>query len=438
MYRNIIPASLLYSLLGFASAPVHAEWQMYKFLDAGVTATDNLQLSSGDEELVYSVKPSVELSFNGNRFNSEIVAGIEAYKFNERGDNVIDPRISLSTSGALVDNFFYVNSSLDVGKLLPGDDFFNLNEDSDVQGRFKFNPFFARRIGQLAEVYVGYGHQSLDNEFDGEIDFQLDSLGFSVNRGPEYGGFVWGLGGNFERSRVNDEDFDSFNSRSIYGSVGSVLGQTVFFEVIAGQESNDIAEFANDGDATAFYATRLHYTPTERTNLVVGFSDRFYGEGPTLSFEHRVRNSEISASWTRDVSNADIQLSPITTFSEENVSVVPTTTVDLVGDNGTDRRLFIVEQFSFGYKLAGRRSDLVIDAVYADQKEIDGDLDRAELIGRIAFDRHLSPLTTVRLQYEHLVEESIDEDVQNENRIGVRLIYNFDRKERASIIQGDS
>ncbi len=435
MYRNTIPAALLFSLLGFGTEPVYANWEVYKFLDVGVTATDNLQQFLG-EELVYSVRPSVELSFRGNRFNTDILASVEAYRFEERGDSIVDPRISLNTTGTLVDNLLYLDSTLDVGKVLPGDDFFDLNEDADTQGRLKFNPFFARRIGRFADVYLGYGHQSLDNEFDGSIDFQLDSLGFSLNRGPQFGGFIWGVGGNFERSRIADEDLEqSFNSRSVFASVGSTLGQTVFFEVIAGQEVNDITEVSLDDDPAAFYAARLHYTPSERTNLVVGFSDRFFAEGPTLSFDHRVRNSTISASWTRDVSNAEINLSPVTTFTEDTISVVPTTNIDLLGGDGSTRRLFVIEQFSFGYKLAGRRSDLVVDAIFADQQEIGGDLDRTELIGRIAFDRHLSPLTTLRLQYEHLVEEDVDEDTRNENRIGLRLIYNFDRKERVSVIE---
>ena len=56
------------------------------------------------------------------------------------------------------------------------------------------------------------------------------------------------------------------------------------------------------------------------------------------------------------------------------------------------------------------------------------------LFGRAAFDRQLSSLTTVRFQYQFLAEEDEDGSTENENRFGIRLIYNFDRKERESIL----
>ncbi len=440
MYKNIIPASLLFTLLGSMSAPVQAEWEVYKFLDIGAEATDNLQLFAG-EEVVFSVRPSIELEFSGNRFNSEIIGSVEAFRFNERDDEIIDPRLQLETAGTLIDNLLFTNASLEFGKVIAGDDFFDLTEDSDTQARLRLNPFFARQIGQLANLFVGYGHQSLDNETDGTVDFQQNSVAFSLNRSPRFGGFLWGVGGNYELSRVNDNEADideSFDSSSIFGSIGYTLGQTAFFEVIGGQEINDFTEIANDDDPSAFAAARLHWTPSERTSVVVGFSDRFFGEGPTLSVSHQVRSSLLTANWTREVSNADVTLDAVTPFSDVDDAIIPTD-INLIDidENATANRLFVDERFSFGYKRAGRRSDLIVDAIFSDQTELGGDATRSQFIGRIAFDRQLSPLTTLRLQYEHLLEDNLQDERDNENRVGLRFIFNFDRKERVSIIDGE-
>ena len=238
MYRNYLSASLLFTVLGLAAAPAQAEWKIYKFLDVGVAATDDLQLVLG-EEVIYSVRPSVELAFKGNRFDHEIIGEVEVFRFGERGDDIVDGRLSLNTNGTLVQEFLFVSSSLDIAKVLPGDDFFDLTENTETQGRFKFNPFISRQIGQIADLFVGYSHQSLDDEFDGDIETTQNNLNFSLRRNPSFGGIIWSVGGNYERSRVSDDDFEQdFDSKSIFGSLGHTVGQTTFFEVITGREQN--------------------------------------------------------------------------------------------------------------------------------------------------------------------------------------------------------
>ncbi len=437
MYRNIIPASLLLSLLGFAPDPAKADWQVYKFLDLGVTATDSRQFADVDE-IAYSVRPSVELAFEGNRFNTDITASVEAYHFNEQDDEVVDPRFELDTSGTLVDGLLYINSSLEYGKVFSGESPFDLDASSEPKARIRVNPFIARQIGRYADFYLGFGHQALDNDVDSDFDFRQDTVGFSFSRNPRFGGFIWGVGGSYEKSRVNEDGLRDYDSSALYASLGSTVGESVLLQLIGGQETNDFASLDEVPSSNSYMEARLNWTPSERTSLTVGFSDRFYAEGPTLSFTHRVRKSSMTASWARGVNNSRVALDSVTAFTETADAVVPTNSGSINFGDATSERLFVDERFSFEYKLAGRRSDFVVDAVYSDQRELGGDLSRKQGIGRLAFDRHLSSLTTLRLQYEHLIEETVESENLNENRLGIRLIYNFDRKERVSIIDEDS
>lgn len=433
MYRNIISVSLLFALLGAAPANA-AELKVYKFLEFGTIATDNLQLDVGDEDLVTSIKPSVELSFQGNRFDVEALIGLEAYKFAERGDTFVDPRLDLRTEGALINNLVFLDASLEIGQLLEGDDFFDLTEDSDSQARFKVNPFVSRKFGRFADLFLGFGHQSLDNELDGDVDAQLNTLSFAFGRDPKLGGVIWGVGADFEEDRTEGLVFDSFAS---YASIGTTVGQSFFWQLLAGAEFNDFTELqdGDDDDGSSLLELSLNWTPNERTRLKLGYSDRFFGGGPILSYQQRLRNSSIFASWTREVSNAEVNLSGIATFNEPNGEQPLTPDVaDLNDENISSNELFVDERFIFGYKLQGRRSDLVIDAIFSDQEEILGSATNDRFVSRIAFDRHLSPLTTVRFQYEYLNEQENNDDREQENRLGVRFIYNFDRKERGSIL----
>lgn len=184
MNRNIIPASLLFSLFGLLATPVYAQWEIYKFLDVGVLGTDNLrQLDSGGE-VVFSVRPSVELEFDGNRFDTDIVVGLEALRFVNEEDNILDPQFTLTTQGPLIENALFLNSSVEIGKVVSGADVFDLTDDSDTQLRFRLNPFVARQFGQTTDFFLGYGHQSLDNDIDGSIDFIENTLQFALNRDP--------------------------------------------------------------------------------------------------------------------------------------------------------------------------------------------------------------------------------------------------------------
>ena len=87
------------------------------------------------------------------------------------------------------------------------------------------------------------------------------------------------------------------------------------------------------------------------------------------------------------------------------------------------------------YKIAGRRSDLIIDALYSNRDQLGGDGTIDSILGRIVFDRQLSALTTLRVQYDH---ETSDSDLAtfdfSENRLGIKFIYNFDKKARPSVL----
>jgi len=104
----------------------------------------------------------------------------------------------------------------------------------------------------------------------------------------------------------------------------------------------------------------------------------------------------------------------------------------LVNENGVSVNIapFVEERFQVGYKLAGRRSDIVFDAAYADRQLFNGSATSEEFLARFAFDRHLSPLTTFRLQFDAEYEEDVTGIDSTEYRLGFRFIYNFDRKER--------
>ena len=437
MFRYLTPTAVLATLC-FSPTVFSADFEVFKFAEFGLNATDNLGQTEDNqiEEFVGTVKPSVELSITGIRFDTEVLAEVEFYQFIQEEFNVIDPRIAVETEGTLIDNLLFLNSSLNVGKLLPEEEFFRLTEDSEAIGRFRFNPFLSRQLGRFADLFIAYGHQSTDSNLDADIDQQQDTLQFSLQRDPKLGGFLWGVGANYDR---DDNDVAVTESDAYFGSLGATLGQSVFFKVTGGRETNDFFSLAGIEDSGEFLEANLTWTPSELTTVQVGYEDRFFGEGPTFSLMHRVRNSIFSANWGRGITQADPTLSAISPFEGDQTDIVPTIdSPDLSSDDTglrTQTDPFTETRLSLSYKIAGRRSDLVFDALFSNRDQLGGDNTIDSILGRIVFDRQLSALTTLRIQYDY---ESSDSDLAlfdfEENRIGFKFIYNFDKKERPSVL----
>ena len=367
MFRYLAPTAVLVTLC-FPPVTYSAEFELFKFVDFSLNATDNLGQTETDqvEEFIGTVKPSVELAFTGLRFETEIVAEVEFFQFVQEEFSVVDPRIAVETEGALVDNLLFLSSSLNVGKLLPEEEFFRLTEDSEAIGRFRFNPFLSRQIGRFADLFIAYGHQSTDAGVDGDIDTQQDTLQFSLRRDPKLGGFIWGLGASYDR---DNNDVAVTESDAFFGSLGSTLGQSVFFEVTAGRETNDFFALAGVENSGEFLEASLKWTPSERTAVEVGYEDRFFGEGPTFSIMHRVRSAIFTASWGRGITQADPTLSVVSPFEGDQTDLVPTIDSPDVSADDTGLRSqtdpFTEQQLRLSYKIAGRRSDLIIDALYS-------------------------------------------------------------------------
>ena len=113
MFRYLTPTAVLVALC-FPPATFSADFELFKFVDFSLNATDNLGQTETDqiEEFIGTVKPSVELSFTGLRFETEIVAEVEFFQFVQEEFGVVDPRIAVETEGALVDNLLFLSCLL--------------------------------------------------------------------------------------------------------------------------------------------------------------------------------------------------------------------------------------------------------------------------------------------------------------------------------------
>lgn len=438
MTRLITIASLLaVFLFGFAGHSV-AQTVVARYLEFGVTATDNPELAENgsDSELVLTVKPSVELKFSGNRFGTVVVAEVEHFRYTDAKRDITDPRLFARTRGALIDNLLFVDTAITYSKLAPDSNFLRPSDSNepamDLEGRL----FVFREFGELAELYIGLNHVSFFEDVSESASSTENGVDFSLGKNPKNGGFLWGISGYYGE---DESEVNSFKNSSLSASVGSVLSKTLYGEVSFGQESREfitdtdtLSPTVLEDDESPIWNVGFTWSPSAQTQLTLGYGERFFGSGPNMELRHRTQNAIIKATFSRDVSRFGPSLSGISNLSTvTDDSLLDPSTVNL-NDAAVSSELdepFIDNQLQLSYKLTGRRSDVIFDAVYSDQEQLGGAEVIKSLLARLVFDRKLSDLSLLRLQYDHQDSEATTLANRNytENRFTVKYILNFDR-----------
>ncbi len=430
-------ASVVAVLLFGIAGHTWAQTVVARYLEFGATATDNPALTDegSDSELVATIKPSVELKFSGNRFGTIVVGEVEHFRYTDAERDITDPRLFARTRGTLIDNLLYLDTAFTYYKLAPDSNFLRPTDDNEPAMDLKGRLFVFRDFGQLAEMYVGLNHNSFFEDVGESATSRENGIDFSVGKNPKYGGFIWGFGGFYS----NDEsDSNTFENSSYYASVGGVFSKTLFAEVQVGQESREFITGTNTGNPTildddddSVWNVGFTWSPSEQTQLTLGYGERFFGRGPNMSLSHRTLNSVIKMTYTRDVSRFGPALSGISTLGPGDDSLLDPSTVNLDGASLASEldEPFVDNQLRFSYKLTGRRSDIIFDAVYSDQEQLGGSEEIESWLGRVVFDRKLSDLTLLRLQYDHQRSDAPQRTDRNytENRFALKFIINFDR-----------
>ncbi len=426
--RYAAVATLLTLGAGATSIPssIAATRTLERSIEFGVLASDNATLALTDPSTGFatSITPAVEIEFDNKNFDTLVVGEVEYLRFSDPERDVLDPRVRARTVGTLIPNLAFLDASFRVAKVVTDEDLFRVSEDTEHTLRVQLNPYLEHSYGTFADLKAQYFHQTVDQNFNGTAESIRNGLSIELGRDPALGGVVWGVGGSYNLDKGGT---DRVENTTVYGEFGITLAQSYLLEARAGGEQNDFINIDEDDRESEFWNIDLTWTPSERTSLTVGYESRFFDDGPTFRAEHRTRNSEFSASWSRSLTRTRVTLDDLSVFgdtADDNTAVQPTDDTSTL----TAPEPFIGNQIRLSYKLTGRVSDLVLDAVYSEQDQISGNDQINLLIGRLAFDRRLNRSATLRLAYTYQDSESTNTvQSQNftENRIGAYLKYNF-------------
>lgn len=271
-----------------------------------VTATDNARLApKGQEEsdVILQLTPGIGITGQGARLKVEAFYAPSAVVYaHTTGSNTIYNNLRANASLEAVEKFFFVDAraSLSQQFLSPfgprPDDLASTTPNRTEVRTYGVSPYFR---GQVA----GGTTYLVRSDFD-----WTDPSGTAVRRSyynrttAQVENTVRAIGWALEYNRTNLQYPDSNSLTTQVGRARLIYRIDPQLTVYAsgGYEDNNYA--LAESRSGAIYGGGLTWRPTERTNVVANYEERFFGSSYLASFEHRTRLTAWSLSASRNIS----------------------------------------------------------------------------------------------------------------------------------------
>jgi uncharacterized protein (PEP-CTERM system associated) len=378
------------SLLGLAAPGVsHARVDINAGVTPRIIYTDNLCLSADNEksDLYGEITPYVGVTDSGRRFNYRLSASIDANTLstsdiedkcgggNRNRDNFF-PRLNASASAILVEQWLFLDSDVTASQnevspfVAGGDDRADRTGNTNTTYRYSVSPYISRRFKDSANLLLRYTFDDQYNSKDIVGDSSQERWQAILSSGPSFSPLIWSLQGDYRKTEYADTPGRPTNSdselKSAQVNLGYQLNRLWQVNGFYGQEWNDFVSSRDEIDGD-YWGAGLTWTPNSRTLVEVGTGDRFFGNTPWLRASHRHKRSEFFLDYGKTLTySRDIRI-----LDNGDDLGEPGNLTSLTNSPILDERL------TLGYRYAGRRVSIGVDASYSDQTR-EGGSDRDE------------------------------------------------------------
>ncbi len=294
---------------GSAPALAQSALRVTPSFAASETYTDTSRRTSGHNggEFITRISPGISLSSRGGRVQGNLSYTLNATHYSEHPQaRTIDNALSASALAELVDNWAYVDVRAAISKQnlsafgrQTSPDSLQFNPNQAEVGTLRVSPYvrgqLAGSIQYDARVDAGLTETRGSSNFDSRdrsASLSLSSLAAGTRLG-------WSAQAQHQvtRFKVGRET----STQRINASLIWRPDPDLQLNVSAGQERTNVgAAFTSSYDN---WGAGLRWTPTERTNVVLRTDRRYYGDGHSLSVEHRMRRFVVRISDARDATS---------------------------------------------------------------------------------------------------------------------------------------
>jgi len=403
---------LVAAVLGLPVTLQAGDWQSAATLSVSEVYTDNvcLEAQHTSADVITTLTPGVTLKGEGRRAHLDLNAELELNSLTDddtvcndtdRGErDSSNPRLSADAGLELVKNFLFVDLSSRVQQNTVdpfrsgGDSSLNRSDNINTTYDYQASPYLTAKLGDWARLNLRYSFNGQKNSRDSVEDSDRQTLATSLKN--TLGRFSWSLDVNQQQVDYSQQSNDNIDDK--LGSANLTLGYQVdsIWQINAstGRDFNDFSSADDEIDGQRWSAG-VSWIPNPRTELNLGFGNRFFGDTPELTFTHHRRRSEVSVSYvktlvyTRDL-RLDELLLPVLDASGKVLQGQYGEPVLIAFNQTTVTRSPVVdERLQLAYSLQGRVSALNLSVQHSKQiREEDNDSSRFSRY-QVSFDRRL-------------------------------------------------
>ena len=322
----------LFTLLLSATLVEAGDWDITPRISVSETYSDNVNLDDNDKEwgMVTEVTPGIGIHGEGARVRADLDYQMQNTFFLRDSDgNGTFHQLKANGIAEVTKNFFFVDGASTMGQaVVDANDTASTGNLNNAGNRTDFytyslSPYILPHFGNVANGSLRYTYSSVNFD-DGASDSEQHRFDAGLTSGRFWGPLSWS--GEYHhdemlRDSTSDTKFEgaSGNARYLINNKFSLVAQ-------GGYEHNDFQSSQDNENGTywalgVFWQPSRFYSlealtgnnlttvtvslyPTQRTALVVNYSDMEVGRNPgevwTGSFQHRTRRTNWNASYSEE------------------------------------------------------------------------------------------------------------------------------------------
>jgi len=408
----------------FSAQLTAGDWKISPNISVKGTYTDNAILSSTNKKSQFytQVTPGVAINREGAgrvQLNANYALTYTGNRPGNRGRGIAHSLRSNMQAELYKDVIFFdANVGARLGSATSGGQRSGavVGDTSNPIQTYTYNlsPYFKHHFGRYADILTRYTFNQVINSGKSGLDSYKNQVLISINSGPYYTRFPWGI--SYRQSKtgyengIRDSETTSFNSNVSY-----ILNRKWRINLNGGKVDYDIQSSRSSTDSVTWSAGAT-WTPNPRTNMDFSYGQKMFGPSFGFNFNHRLRRSTWTLNYNKSLtSSRSQQLSQSNNASGFN------------GNQGANYQpgysysdyatltdeYYVIETLNTGLTLNTRRSTLDVNAHFTRREyEVSGNKGR-DIGVNANWSRQLTPKTdakvTVSWQKNRVNENSAEQ-----------------------------
>ncbi len=292
------------------------DWRVTPTISFQETFSDNVdQDPDGEEESAFisTVSPGISFFANAARINWAFSGSVGLSNQSAGDDEGFDADVDLNSSGTVevFNDLFFIDGNASVSQeVLTNEGASSGSGDNDSNREtiqnYRLSPYVTNRLDDFARMETRYTFSQVFIDSDDASDTSTHEGRVSLNSGPDFTQFSWGLSASASEATASDDD--DVSRRDVNFSTTYAVSRTFFLIGSVGYQQFDDGDNDNEVDDPT-WRTAARWQPSSRTQVEVGYGQR----DDEVSFDGNLRHAvtprtTLSASYAEVLRTSQEQL----------------------------------------------------------------------------------------------------------------------------------